>query len=91
MAGFTCVRDVGSRPFLAVDLRGAIDDGLVVGPRIVASGPGVSMTGGHGDLNRFAPQVRVSSFPDERDFRIADGPDQVRHVVRTRSSNMAST
>ena len=40
------------------------------------------MTGGHGDLNSFAPQVRVSMFPEERDFRIADGVDQVRHVVR---------
>ena len=81
-AGFTTVRDVGSRPFLAVDLRDAIEDGFIPGPRIVASGPGLSITGGHGDLNKYAPQVRVSTFPDERDFRIADGADQVRHVVR---------
>ncbi len=81
-AGFTTVRDVGSRPFLAVDLRDAIDEGFLVGPRVVASGPSISMTGGHGDLNRFAPQVRVEMFPVERDFRIADGVDQVRHVVR---------
>ena len=81
-AGFTTVRDVGSRPFLAVDLRDAINEGFLVGPRIVASGPGISMTGGHGDLNRFAPQVRTSMFPDERDFKIADGPDQVRQVTR---------
>jgi imidazolonepropionase-like amidohydrolase len=81
-AGFTSVRDVGSRPFLAVDLRDSINEGFLVGPRIVASGPGISMTGGHGDLNRFAPQVRVMTFPEERDFRIADGPDQVRQVVR---------
>lgn len=81
-AGFTTVRDVGSRPFLAVDLRDAIEDGFIPGPRIVASGPGLSITGGHGDLNKYAPQVRVTMFPDERDFRIADGADQVRHVVR---------
>lgn len=81
-AGFTTVRDLGSRPFLAVDLRDSIDDGLVPGPRIVASGPGISMTGGHGDLNRYAPQVQVLMFPEERDFKIADGIDQVRHVVR---------
>lgn len=81
-AGFTTVRDVGSKPFLAVDLRDSIDEGFVLGPRIVASGPGISITGGHGDLNRYAPQVRVSMFPDERDFKIADGADQVRHVVR---------
>src|SRR5450759_4248657 len=40
------------------------------------------MTGGHGDLNHYAPQVRMEMFPEERDFRIADGVDQVRHVVR---------
>jgi imidazolonepropionase-like amidohydrolase len=81
-AGFTTVRDVGSRPFLAVDLRNSINEGLVPGPRIVASGPGISITGGHGDLNNFSPQTRVSMFPEERDFHIADGVDQVRHVVR---------
>ena len=81
-AGFTSVRDVGSLPFLAVDLRNSINDGLVPGPRIVASGPGISITGGHGDLNNFSPQTRVSMFPEERDFQIADGVDQIRHVVR---------
>jgi imidazolonepropionase-like amidohydrolase len=81
-AGFTTVRDVGSKPFLAVDLRDSIDEGFLVGPRIVASGPGISITGGHGDLNKFAPQVHVTMFPEERDYKIADGVDQVRHVVR---------
>ncbi|HEX7287626.1 MAG TPA: amidohydrolase family protein [Candidatus Angelobacter sp.] len=81
-AGFTSVRDVGSLPFLAVDLRNSINEGLVPGPRIVASGPGISITGGHGDLNNYSPQTRVSMFPEERNFGIADGVDQVRHVVR---------
>jgi len=81
-AGFTTVRDVGSPPFLAVDLRNSISEGFLPGPRIVASGPGISITGGHGDLNNYSPQTRVSMFPEERDFGIADGVDQVRHVVR---------
>ena len=81
-AGFTSVRDVGSPPFLAVDLRNSINEGLIPGPRVVASGPAISITGGHGDLNNFAPQVRVSMFPEERNFQIADGVDQIRHVVR---------
>jgi imidazolonepropionase-like amidohydrolase len=81
-AGFTSVRDVGSLPFLAVDLRNSINEGLVPGPRIVASGPGISITGGHGDLNNYSPQTRVSMFPEERNFQIADGVDQIRHVVR---------
>lgn len=81
-AGFTSVRDVGSLPFLAVDLRNSINEGFIPGPRIVASGPPISITGGHGDLNNFSPQTRVSMFPEERDFQIADGVDQIRHVVR---------
>jgi imidazolonepropionase-like amidohydrolase len=81
-AGFTSVRDVGSLPFLAVDLRNSINEGFIPGPRIVASGPAITITGGHGDLNNFSPQTRVSMFPEERDFAIADGVDQVRHVVR---------
>jgi imidazolonepropionase-like amidohydrolase len=81
-AGFTSVRDVGSLPFLAVDLRNSINEGFIPGPRIVASGPGISITGGHGDLNNFSPQTRVTMFPEERDYQIADGVDQVRHVVR---------
>jgi imidazolonepropionase-like amidohydrolase len=81
-AGFTSVRDVGSLPFLAVDLRNTINEGLIPGPRVVASGPGISITGGHGDLNNFSPQTRVTMFPEERDFQIADSADEIRHVVR---------
>src|SRR6478609_6652255 len=81
-AGFTSVRDVGSDPFLAVDLRNSINEGYLAGPRVVASGPGISITGGHGDLNNFSPQTRVMMFPEERDFQIADSVDQVRHVIR---------
>jgi imidazolonepropionase-like amidohydrolase len=82
MAGFTSIRDVGSLAFVAVDLRNAINRGDLVGPRVVASGPYVSMTGGHGDLNNFAPQVAYNWFPEERGFALADGVDQVRHVIR---------
>jgi imidazolonepropionase-like amidohydrolase len=81
-AGFTSVRDVGSDPFLAVDLRNSINEGYLVGPRIVAGGPGISITGGHGDLNNYSPQTRVMMFPEERDFGIADSADQIRHVIR---------
>ena len=81
-AGFTSVRDVGSLPFLAVDLRNNINEGFIPGPRIVASGPGISITGGHGDLNNYSPQTKVQMFPEQRDFQIADGPEQVRQTVR---------
>ena len=81
-AGFTTVRDVGSVAFVAVDLRKLIDEGLIPGPRVVASGPGISITGGHGDLNSYAPSVSTGLYPQERGFGIADGVEQVRHVVR---------
>lgn len=47
MAGFTTVRDVGSRDYADVQLRDAIAQGLVPGPRIVACGVGITPTGGH--------------------------------------------
>jgi len=50
MAGFTTVRDVGSRGGDAVfALRDGIARGDVIGPRIFASGSTISVTGGHGD------------------------------------------
>ena len=82
LAGFTSVRDVGSQPFFAVDLRNAINSGFIPGPRVVASGPGISITGGHGDMNGFAPAVNNMMYPAEKDFAIADGPEEVRKVVR---------
>ena len=81
-AGFTSVRDVGSLPFLAVDLRNAINEGQIPGPRVVASGPPLSITGGHGDLNGYSPETQVHMFPEQRGFSIADGPEQVRETVR---------
>jgi imidazolonepropionase-like amidohydrolase len=81
-AGFTTVRDVGSEPFLAADLRDLINEGYLPGPRVVASGPCISITGGHCDLNRYPPNVRVDLYPLERDFQVADGADQLRHLIR---------
>jgi imidazolonepropionase-like amidohydrolase len=81
-AGFTTVRDVGSEPFLAADLRDLINEGYFPGPRIVASGPCISITGGHCDLNHYPPNVRVDLYPLEHDFHVADGVDQIRHVIR---------
>ncbi len=82
LAGFTSVRDVGSGPFMAVDLRDYINQGYIIGPRVVASGPPISITGGHGDLNNYSPETSVTLFPAERNYQIADGTEQVRHVVR---------
>jgi imidazolonepropionase-like amidohydrolase len=75
------VRDGGSQPFFAVDLRRSIDSGFIPGPRVVASGPPIGITGGHGDMNGFAPAVQNMMYPAKRDYAIADRPEQVRHVV----------
>jgi imidazolonepropionase-like amidohydrolase len=49
-SGTTTVRDVGCNGGIGIFLKRAIDDGFVNGPRMLASGPCIVMTGGH---NRF--------------------------------------
>lgn len=56
-AGFTTVRDAGSGPQVGFALRRAINEGKVPGPRVVASGPPISIIGGHGDVSGFRPEV----------------------------------
>ncbi len=46
-AGVTTVRDLGSRGGAALELRDAIDAGLVIGPRVAACGQVITKTGGH--------------------------------------------
>ncbi|NOT76112.1 MAG: amidohydrolase family protein [Cyclobacteriaceae bacterium] len=48
MAGFTTVRDCGGSG-VNISLRNAINQGIVVGPRVLTAGKGVATTGGHGD------------------------------------------
>lgn len=56
-AGFTTVRDLGSSPDVGHAVRDAINNGLVPGPRVLSSGPGISIIGGHMDVSRFRPEV----------------------------------
>jgi imidazolonepropionase-like amidohydrolase len=57
LAGFTTVRDLGSPPLVGFMLRRATAEGIIPGPRIVASGPAISIIGGHGDVSGFRPEV----------------------------------
>jgi imidazolonepropionase-like amidohydrolase len=75
-AGFTTVRNVGADGFSDVALRDAIRAGDVPGPRMLVSGPALSITGGHGDENFLAPQFGWSSDG------VADGVDGVTKKVR---------
>jgi len=54
-AGFTTVRNLGAFDYSDIALRDAINDGDVIGPRIVASGPALGITGGHCDENLLPP------------------------------------
>jgi imidazolonepropionase-like amidohydrolase len=56
-AGFTTVRDVGSAPQVGFALRRATAEGIIPGPRILSSGPAISIVGGHGDVSGFRPEV----------------------------------
>ena len=47
-AGVTTIRDVGSSNAIAQDIRDAIEEGRIRGPRMRAAGAVLCMTGGHG-------------------------------------------
>jgi imidazolonepropionase-like amidohydrolase len=66
-AGVTTVRDVGATDGLSVDIARAVELGLLPGPRVVAAGRAIAMTGGHGWFLG----------------READGAEAVRHAVRS--------
>jgi imidazolonepropionase-like amidohydrolase len=59
-AGFTTVRNVHADGYSDIALRDAIRAGDVAGPRMLASGPALSITGGHGDENFLAPHFASS-------------------------------
>ena len=48
-SGFTTVRDLGGEATSSLATRDAIRDGAFPGPRVLVSGPALSMIGGHGD------------------------------------------
>jgi imidazolonepropionase-like amidohydrolase len=75
-AGFTTVRNVGAKDYADIALRDAINDGDVVGPRMVASGPALGITGGHCDENLLPPAFHLQGDG------VADGVEAVQHKVR---------
>ncbi len=88
MRGFTSIRDMGGPAF---GLKMAIDQGLVVGPRIYPSGAFISQSGGHGDFRMPYEIPRQIGGPLSHAeligvAAIADGPDEV--LLRTREQLM---
>ena len=62
MAGFTTVRNLGDSDSITISLRNAINNGIVIGPRIFSSGKTISSTGGHGDSTNSLNQRLTSDL-----------------------------
>ncbi len=77
--GFTTIRDVGGGAGIDLAMRDAIARGAVRGPRILAAGTALSITGGHGDQNDLPPWIHVD---DEERPGTAYGPYGFREQVR---------
>jgi imidazolonepropionase-like amidohydrolase len=77
--GYTsAVSAAAAKPRLDVVLRREIEAGRVPGPRLLANGPEITVTGGLGDTNMLhLPEYAMPTF-----CWVADGPDAVRRVCR---------
>lgn len=89
--GFTTVRDVAGWVF---GIKHAIDDGTIPGPRLYASGAGISQTVGHGDVRLpFQKNPYLGRFPSNANpqngnvqylghLTLADGVPEVQKAAR---------
>src|SRR5260221_3967490 len=75
-AGFTTIRHVWASGFTDVALRDAINAGDVPGPRMLVSGPPLSIAGGHCDNNLLPFEWHVQNEG------VADGVEAVQHKTR---------
>ena len=76
LAGFTTVRNVGAGGYTDVALRDAINAGDVPGPRMLVSGPALSITGGHCDNDLLPFEYHATADG------VADGIAAVQQKVR---------
>jgi len=81
-AGVTTIRDVGSRGHIDIAIRDAIKRGKIIGPRVLTSDTGLTITGGHVDSVK---TVRLFAFEGKREAArpaIADGVTECIRSVR---------
>ncbi len=78
LAGFTTVRDLGSRGTAIFALRDAIKAGKIAGPKIIAAGEAITPTGGHGDVHGFRQEI----LDVMKSTGVCDGADGCRAAVR---------
>jgi imidazolonepropionase-like amidohydrolase len=78
MHGFTTMRDLETEGagYTDVDLKRAINNGVIAGPRLVVSTRAMSVTGGYGPSG-YAPEV---TYP--MGVQIVDGVENARKAVR---------
>jgi imidazolonepropionase-like amidohydrolase len=78
MAGFTTMRDLGTEGagYADVELKQAVTEGIIPGPRLLASTRAIVATGAYGPKG-FALEWRVPQGAEE-----ADGVDSLTRVVR---------
>src|SRR5438128_2461342 len=83
--GFTTIRDVETEGamYTDVDLKRAINNGVIAGPRMVVSTRAMSVTGGYGPSG-YSPEV---TYP--RGVQIVDGVENARKAVREQIGNGA--
>jgi imidazolonepropionase-like amidohydrolase len=75
-AGFTTVRNLGSDAWNDVGLRQAIEEGHVLGPRVVSAAYSFGATGGHCDSTYFPP-----SMAEANPYNV-NSPEGARRSVR---------
>lgn len=81
LAGFTSVRDLGGSG-VNTSLRNAINQGLVIGPRIFSAGKSIATTGGHADpTNGYREDLMGDPGPKEG---VINSPEEARQAVRQR-------
>ncbi|HEY8937737.1 MAG TPA: amidohydrolase family protein [Cyclobacteriaceae bacterium] len=81
LAGFTTVRDLGGSG-VNISLRNAINQGLVVGPRIFTAGKAIASTGGHADpTNGYRKDLMGNPGPNEG---VVNSVEDARQAVRQR-------
>jgi imidazolonepropionase-like amidohydrolase len=79
-AGFTTVRNVGASDYVDIGLRNAINNGWIVGPRMLTAVHAIGATGGHGDSPAFPRSLGVPQLgPIDG---VCNGPAECRAAVR---------
>jgi imidazolonepropionase-like amidohydrolase len=82
LAGFTTIRDLGDHGKIVASVRDAVQQGLVIGPRIYTSTKSIATTGGHADPTN-GRNLDLTGDPGPRDG-VINGPQEAREAVRQR-------